>query len=288
MVSDHTSYNTVKNWLLTRDEWKEIITLAHSLKLDIIALADDLAGLEFLKSLENNLAGIEIHAVSLNDVHMMEKAACFNIPVFLGIGGSTIEEISFAVDYLKNKGKLEIVLMYGFQNFPTKYEYINLKKMKKIQELFKLPIGYADHTSWDNDAWELITLAGFLCGANIIEKHFVLEKGVKRIDFEAAVSTKEFKSLYKKLIVLQKALGNGRFELNQYEKEYAKIGPMKKAIVAERDISKDEVISLQNIAFKRTKKVGTISQRELENLLKRKASHKIKKNEFITFKNTYL
>lgn len=286
MAPDHDIYEKIQDWLFNAEKWEELINFANNLGLDVIVLADDLASLSFLRSIDERLLAIEIHACSLNDIKMLNEVSKFSIPIVLGIGGSTIEEISFAIDYLKKKGKSDILLMYGFQNFPTKYEYINLKKMKRIKEYFNLPIGYADHTLWDNENHELITISGFLFGANIIEKHFVLEKGKKRVDYESAVSAEDFCSLYEKLNIIKKAEGNGEFELNKYEKEYGKIGPMKKAIVAEKEIAKNEEISIENIAYKRTKKISNIMQKDLLSLLGRKANKRIGKDELINFENT--
>ena len=287
MSPDHELYERIQEWLFSEDEWREIIDYARGLNLDVIILADDLGCLDFLESIQDKLSAIEIHACSLNDIKMLSKVSNFSIPVILGIGGSTIDEISFAIDYLKKRGRSDILLMYGFQNFPTRYEYINLKKMQKIKELFDLPIGYADHTSWNDENQELITLAGFVCGAHLIEKHFVLDKGKNRIDYEAAISVEDFRNIYKKLEILQKAMGDGGIELNKYEKEYGKIGPMKKAIVAGKDIEKDEEILLEDIAFKRTKRISYVKQKEVNIFLKRKAKEKIRKNELISFENTY-
>jgi len=287
MCRDHELYKKVKKWTLTPKKWQQLINYSKKLGLEVIILADDLGSMSFLKSIENKLSAVEIHACSLNDIKMLNKISDFNIPVILGIGGSTIEEITFAINFLKKKGKTNIILMYGFQNFPTKYKYINFKKMQKIKKLFNLPVGYADHTSWDNEYQELITLTGFLMGAHIIEKHFVLEKGKKRIDYQSAISSKDFHSLYQKISVLQKAIGSGTTELNKYEKNYKKIGPMKKAIVANRNLEKNEKISLKNIAFKRTSQNSNIEQREIVNLLKRQVKNKIKKDKLITFENTY-
>ncbi len=288
MCPDHDLYTRIQKWFFGETEWRGIINSTQEMGLDVIILADDLGCLYFLESIQDKLSAIEIHACSLNDIDMLSIVSKFNTPIILGIGGSTIDEISFAIDYLKKKGKSDVVLMYGFQNYPTRYEYINLKKMQKMKELFDLPIGYADHTSWNDENQELITLAGFICGASLIERHFVLEKGENRIDYEAAISVEDFRSLYNKLEILHKAMGDGGIELNKYEKEYGKIGPIKKAIIANKDIDKDKEISLQNIVFKRTNKISNIKQKEVQNLLNRKAKDKIRKNELITFDNTYL
>jgi N,N'-diacetyllegionaminate synthase len=286
MTPDHKVYDAVKAWLLSEKTWEELINTSKDAGLQVIALADDLGSFPFLKSVEKKLAAIEIHACSLNDVTMLEEAACFTVPVILGVGGSSTEEIKYAISYLKKKGKRDIVLMYGFQNYPTRYEYINLKKMQKLAKMFKLPVGYADHTAWNDGYQELITLAAFACGAQIIEKHFVLEKGKKRVDYDSAVSAEDFRSLHEKLTVLQKALGDGSLKLNKYEQAYGKVGPIKKTIVAARNIDAKEKISADDIAFKRTGKESSIRQKDAMKLIGRKAKNRIKKNELITFRNT--
>lgn len=286
MTPDHPVYEPLQNWLLTEKTWEKLISTSKDAGLQVIALADDLGSLPFLKKVEKKLAAIEIHACSLNDVTMLEKAAGFKIPVILGVGGSDIEEIRFAINYLKKKGKRDILLMYGFQNYPTRYENINLKKMQKLAKIFALPIGYADHTAWDDKHQETITLSAFACGARIIEKHFVLKKGKKRVDYDSAISTEEFRSLHEKLIVLQKALGDGSLKLNEYEKAYGKVGPIKKAIVAGRNIEANEKITSGNIAFKRTGQESSIKQKDIVELIGRKAKTKIMKDNLIDFENT--
>ncbi len=284
---DHEVYDLLRPWLFSTQKWEEIIDFAKGLNLDVIILADDLGSLPFLKSIEEKLSAIEIHACSLNDTDMLARAAEFKIPVILGIGGSTLEEISFSIDFLKGNGKDEIILMYGFQNFPTRYEYINFRKMEKLKKEFVLPMGYADHTAWDNENQELITLAGFLLSDGIIEKHFVLRAGDKRTDAAAAVSAEDFKSLTEKMKILQKALGSGSLELNKYELDYGKIGIIKKTIVAARDIAQDEEITEENIAFKRTSQENGAPQKEIINFLGKKAKVSISKDQLITANNIY-
>lgn len=286
MTPDHPVYEMVKRWLLPEKTWEKLINASKDAGLQVIVLADDLGSLPFLKKVEKKLAAIEIHACSLNDVTMLEKAAGFKVPVILGVGGSGIEEIRYAINYLKKKGKKDVILMYGFQNYPTRYEYINLAKMQKLAKMLKLPVGYADHTAWNDECQELIMLTAHACGAKILEKHFVLEKGKKRIDYDSAISAEEFRSLHEKLTVQKKALGDGSLKLNEYEKAYGKVGPIKKTIVAGRNIEAKEKISSENTAFKRTKQESSIRQKDIGKLIGRKAKTKIMKDAIIDFKNT--
>jgi N,N'-diacetyllegionaminate synthase len=66
----------------------------------------------------------------------------------------------------------ETILMFGFQNYPTKYEDVNLSKIKKIQSLYPNKLfGYADHTAWNEPNNELITLLVASNNMSYVEKH---------------------------------------------------------------------------------------------------------------------
>jgi len=73
-----------------------------------------------------------------------------------GMCGYTIQEIDAAINIFSDR---DLILMFGFQNFPTKYEDVNLSKIRKIQSLYpNKDYGYAHHTAWNEDNNELITL----------------------------------------------------------------------------------------------------------------------------------
>ena len=109
--------------------------------LDVFVLCDDVESIEYILENNINITAIELHATGLNDYFLLNAVSGFDKQIILGVGGSTIDEINFAVDFLKNKGINNILLMYGFQSYPTKYTDINLSKMLKIRDLFKLKIG---------------------------------------------------------------------------------------------------------------------------------------------------
>lgn len=283
---DHPLYKFYKKILIKHDDWKRLILMARDRGLDVIVLVDDLASFDFVLSIENIIDGIELHSVSLNDITMLTEAAKFKKRIFLGIGGSTVPEISFAVDFLMASGKSGIILMCGYQSYPTRNDMINLRRITRLSETYKLPIGFGDHTAWNDPDNELVTLSSLIYGAKIIEKHFVLEAGKKRTDYEAAVSEDYFAELRRKINVIMRSGGTGILELNKYEREYSELGFMRKAIVASKYIPKSGLVTPENIAFKRTKNRASVAQLDAVKLIGRKAIKTIEKNDFITFKNT--
>ncbi|MCX6661860.1 MAG: N-acetylneuraminate synthase family protein [Euryarchaeota archaeon] len=211
------------------------------------------------------------------------ETAKFEGRIILGIGGSSLNDISYAVDFLRHHGKKDVLLMYGFQSYPTNYEDINLAKMHAIQDLFHLPVGYADHTGYDDPNNAVISVAAALMGFPILEKHYTPDPGKERIDYHAAVGKKQMSCIRELMKIAVQVHGSGQITLSEPEKAYGNIGPMKKAIVARRDLKKGEKLTLDNLWFKRTAEESTIQQKQFLQLIGSKAKVDIKKDDVIDF-----
>jgi len=252
MVKTHPLFETIGNWMFSKEQWIEIFHIAQEYNLDIVALCDDVESLEFINATFPEISAVELHATSINDYYLLKEAAKFPGKVILGTGGSTLDEISYAIDSLKKEGKEDILLMYGFQSYPTDYNLINLARIEKIRELFDLPVGYADHTGYDDPNNEIISIMAAMIGVEVLEKHYTLDYGVERVDYHAAVGYEKMQKIVNLLNLALTVYGTDRHYLSETEKNYAKTGSMKKAIVARRPIAKGERLSIEKLWFKRT------------------------------------
>jgi len=283
MKRSHPLYKQMKHWIFTQNQWNEIFSFAIKRKLDIVALCDDVESIRYIVSKKKRVAFLELHATSLNDFYMLSEAARFNGPIILGIGGSSISDISYAIDFLRHHRKQEILLMYGFQSYPTNYADINLAKMHAIHNVFHLPVGYADHTHFEDPNNVLISVSAAIMGFPILEKHYTLDPGKERIDYHAAVGKNQMSIIKDLMNIGLQIHGSGQITLSEPEKAYGNIGPMKKAIVAKKDIKKGEKISLENLWFKRSPEESTVQQKQFLQLIGSKAKVDIKKDEVLDF-----
>ena len=283
MQKEHPLMKISKKWKFNKKQWSEIINYSNKKGLDIIALCDDVESIEYILENNINVTAIELHATGLNDHFLLNAVSEFNKQIILGVGGSTIDEIAYAIDFLKSKGKNDILLMYGFQSYPTNYTDINLSKMLKIRDLFKLPIGYADHTAFDDPNNEVISCMAAMMGINILEKHYAPDYGIERIDYHAAVGKMQMLKIKELMELALKVYGNGYLKMSKAELEYGNTGPMKKAIVAKKGIKKGEKLSLDNLWFKRTVEESSIKQNQFLQLIGLRALHDIKEDEIINF-----
>jgi sialic acid synthase SpsE len=285
MQKKHPLIGETKKWIFNEKQWGDIIDYSNEKELDVIALCDDVESLEYINKNNKDVSAVELHATGLNDWFLLEEAAKFNGTVILGIGGSTIDEIAYARDFLKSKGKgkNEIILMHGFQNYPTNYADINLSKMLKIRDIFNLPVGYADHTAFDDPNNEIISVMAAMMGFNILEKHYTLDYGKERIDYHAAVGKEQMLKIKELMKLALTVCGEGELQMSKPELEYGNVGPMKKAIVAKKFIKKGEKLSFDNLWFKRTEEESYIKQNQFLKLIGLEATQDIKEDEIIDF-----
>ena len=285
MHKDHPLMKELRTWLFNRDQWDKAISYSRKKGLNVIVLCEDVKTLQYFNKTRKDLFAVELHARGLNDWFLLKEAAQFPGHVFLSIGGSSIEEIHFAVNTLRDSGKYDIVMMYGFQSYPTNYEQINLSKMLKLKNLFDLPLGYADHTAYNEPYNEVISVMAAMMGFNILEKHYTPEVGKERIDYHAAVGREQMLRIKELMALALKIYGNGDLRMSDAEIAYGKTGPMKKAIVAKRNINKGQKISLDDLWFKRTGKESPLFQSQLLQLVGLEAKRDILEDEIVDFSN---
>lgn len=283
MQKNHPLMKKMKKWIFSKKQWDSIIDYTNKRRLDIIALCDDIESAEYLIKNNKDITAIELHQTGLNDYFLLETVSKFNGQIVLGIGGSAIDEIQYAVNSLRNNGKDNIILMYGFQAYPTNYLEINLSKMLKIREIFNLPVGYADHTAFNDPNNEVISVMGGMMGFNILEKHYTLDFGKERIDYHAAVGKAQMLKIKELMKLALTIYGDGKLEMSKAELEYGNVGPMKKAIVAKKFIKKGDRLSLDNLWFKRTAEESSIKQNQFLQLIGLETIKDIKEDEIIDF-----
>lgn len=252
MVKKHSVYDLLENWLLNEEEWKAILVESKKSGLDTVVLADDFKSIEFCMENSELVDAIEIHAACINDKDLMDKAIEFankHEKLFVvGISGFEIDELDDVYKYLISKNINDTLMIYGFQNYPTKVEEINLRKIPYFRERYKTRIAYADHTQYDSPLKNELIMSSYTLGASVQEVHYVNEKGAERTDYITAVDNErlvEIKDLLKRAGLF---LGDGSTVLSDGEKNYLKV---RKVPVLSENVVKGGVLSEHHILFKR-------------------------------------
>jgi len=279
IVPQHEDYRISKKLQFTKKEWKELFQLAGKNKLLKISMPNDVPSVQIAK--ENKSDGYYIHSANLSDEPLVKEIAKLRKPIFVGTGASSLKEIEKAIKMIKSFGNKKIILMHGFQAYPTKIGDTHLRFLKWLKEKFNLHVGFADHVDGESELCTIVPLLSVPYEAVVLEKHFTIDRKLKLIDYQSAMNPDEFKKFIKNLRLVEKAPGlYGPHKLSKDELKYRKL--VKKSIVAKRDIKKGEKITEGMVAFKRSK--PGISPLEADRVIGRITKTNIKKNENIEWR----
>ena len=160
--------------------------------------------------------------------------------------------------------------------YPTPYRDVNLNAMITLKKKFGLNIGFSDH-SIGLDA----PLAAAAMGAQVIEKHFTLNKNFKGPDHVASLNPEELKIMVISIRNIEKIKGNGIKKPTKSEKKNLKI--MRRSIVAKKNILKGEKFTPENIILKRPG--NGISGLAWDKVIGKISSKNFKKDKLIKINN---
>ena len=213
----HEYYSLYKRLEMTNKEWSELINFAKKKSLKVFV---DVFGIQSIKSLSKlNIDGYKIHSADLSNPNLLQFLAKTQKAILLSAAGSLPNEIDEAIKILSKTPK-EIVIMHGFQGYPTKLSDSNLLRIKTLKAKYDLPIGLMDHISGDSPMSMSIPLIGIGLGATIIEKHLTLDRSKKGLDYYSALNPDEFKKLVTVIRKTTISLGISDLSLSTNETKY--------------------------------------------------------------------
>ena len=92
------------------------------------------------------MAAFKIASTDTNNLRFLDYVARKKRPMIISTAMCSIDEVTEAVDTIKSAGLKELVVLQCTGNYPSKIEDSNLSVINKYKELYKIPVGYSDHT----------------------------------------------------------------------------------------------------------------------------------------------
>jgi len=240
-----SQFDMVKKLELSPQNHIELIEYCNLKKIKFSSTAFDIESVKYLNDL--GLDFFKIPSGEITNYPYLKAIAACKKPVILSTGMCYEFEIRAAIDLLIKYGlnKNQISILHCNTEYPTPMEDVNLRAMLTIKDKFNLTIGYSDHTLGVE-----VPIAAVALGAQIIEKHFTLDRSLPGPDHLASLEPQELKQMVIAIRNIEKALsGNGVKAPSESEKKNIEIA--RKSIVAKTKISKGVVFSELNITTKR-------------------------------------
>jgi N,N'-diacetyllegionaminate synthase len=244
LTRNHKRYKHFLNQSFDYQEWDKVIDFS---KKHFNVCADVFGEQSLNYVLKKKLYGIKIHSSDLINKKLILKLTNYTNKVFISTGGSNFREINYVLRQLK---KCKLVLMHGYQNYPTLISDTSLNRINSFKKIYKNKVlyGIQDHLSGYSEDSIIVPLMSLAFKPQYIEKHVILKRNQNRIDHFSSLEPKELAVLKSKLLYYQKAFFDKK-KFSNKEIKYRKT--VKKNWVASKDINVGDILSLNNMKMKR-------------------------------------
>ncbi len=155
----------------------------------------------------------KVASASVTDLKLLEVIRKTGRPVIMSTGMSTLEQIRMAVSQLGGK-KADITLMVCTSAYPCPINKLNLNRIRTLKKYFPMyRIGYSGH---EVGLWT--TLCAAAMGAEVVERHFTLDRAMKGSDHAASIEPAGLALLVREIRALEAAWGIGNINPVDIEK----------------------------------------------------------------------
>ena len=220
-------------------EWHHVIKdKANELGLDFFSTPFDIEAVNFLESI--NVPKYKIASFEINHIPLIKYVASKGKPMIISTGVADEKDIELAIDTCRKAGNNDITLLKCTSQYPSKLEDANLTTMLDMKDKFKVKVGLSDHS----EGYRVPVVAASL-GAEVIEKHFILDRAIGGPDAFFSMEPNEFKKMVDEVRLVEKALGKVNYYVSDDQKG------RRRSIFVSKDIKKGEVINEDNIKIVR-------------------------------------
>ena len=247
-IRAHPGHAIYKAREFTADELRSLFATAQ--EAGILAYAAPLSSRLVAVLADVGCSLFNINSSDLNNPDMLDAVAATGVPFFLSTAMATLEEIDWAVEYLRARGCDNFALLHGQHsllsadgNGVPEHE-TNLASIDFLRLRYAVPVGFIDHTSNP-----IMPVVAALRGAAVVSKHFALSRAMHGPDWHICLEPRELADTIKQLRIAESTLGKADKVL-----AHGEMGDrvqMRRSIVAARPLPSGAQLRAEDLRFKR-------------------------------------
>ena len=255
-----------------RDDYIELQAYCRELGLTLFATAFDRPSADFLADLD--MPAYKIASGDLKTLPLLTHVARFGKPMIVSTGGATMEDVQRAYDTIMPINP-RLCFLQCTAAYPAAAEELNLRVISSLRERFpELVVGLSDH---ENGI--AMTVAAYVLGARVVEKHFTLNHTDKGTDHAFSLEPIGMRKLVRDLRRTRLALGDG--VKRPLPSERLPLLKMGKKLVAARQLCAGHVLRTDDVALKSPG--GGLSPEHLPEVVGRTVLFPLEPDDEITF-----
>lgn len=208
-------HEMIRRLELSEKDHEDIFHYCKQCDIEFISTPYDVESVEFLQSL--GVTKFKVASADIVDLPLLQAIAKTGVSTILSAGMATLGEIEDAVFALRPHAK-ELCLLHCVSNYPCSDSSLNLDVIPTLRHAFGIPVGFSDHSIGSQAA----TLAVAL-GAETIEKHFTVDRGLLGPDHAASSTPGELAELIQSVRRTEVMLGSPVKCCQPEEREMARL-----------------------------------------------------------------
>ncbi len=219
-------------------EWhEELRDYAESLGLVFFSTPFDFTAADLLEKM--NCPIYKIASFEITDIPLIEYTASKGKPMIISTGIAEKSEIFEAVEACRKVGNNDITLLKCTSSYPATIEQANLMTMVDMRQTFGVKVGLSDHTI----GFE-VSLAAVALGAEVIEKHIIIDKSIGGPDASFSMEPEDFKEMVRLIRNVEKSTGIVSYDLTEKDKKNREFA---RSLFVVKDIRKGEKLTAENV-----------------------------------------
>lgn len=259
---------------LPLSDYKELKSYCEEVGIKFLSTPFDHVSIDLLSDLGQDI--FKIPSGEITNLPYLKKVANLKTKIIISTGMSNLSEIEFALDILVQNGSTldNIIVLHCNTDYPSPYEDVNLLAMNTIKNAFGVRVGYSDHTPGIE-----VPIAAVALGAEVIEKHFTLDKNMAGPDHLASLNPKELREMIIAIRNVEIALGSGRKIPTPSESKNLNIA--RRSIHLLKNINEGTILNEEHLIMKRPG--NGISPVLINNIIGKKLKKSFPKDHMLTF-----
>lgn len=226
-------------------EYRELCDYTHSKGMDFTSTPFDKASADYLFDMVDFY---KISSSDLSNIPFIKHIGAKGKPVYMSVGAAYISEADEAIRALKESGCKDIAIFHCVLSYPTLPEDANLKIIETLKKTFPdVRIGFSDHVAPDETMMTLA--AAYMLGAEMIEKHFTLDKTLSGNDHYHAGDPDDFKKAISNFHWIKTVLGSAEKTVLPCEEIPRR--EARRSLVLTRNMKCGDIITENDIMAKR-------------------------------------
>ncbi len=265
--ASETQFEMVKKLEFGTDDFLELHRYCGEKKIEFLSTPFDLESVDLLAG-RIGVRLLKVPSGEVTNAPYLLKVARAKLPLIVSTGMCTTTDIEKALKVIafgtlnpesnpirsfldqpltsteREMLKEKVTLLHCTTEYPAPFEDTNLNAMVTMRELFGMRVGFSDHTAGIS-----APIAAVALGAEVIEKHFTIDRGMPGPDHRASLEPQELVQMVRSIREVEMALGTGVKAPSPSEKKNMDIA--RRSLVALKPVRRGEKFTTQNLGIKR-------------------------------------